>query len=94
MKSSSEGLEPTYTLGKLLTLEELAALLKIKLRTAREWIYLRRIPFTRLGRRIYVDAGVVEKMLAQNAVSVLPAKSPNSKPNGQGGASTESEAMQ
>lgn len=86
--------EPSYRLGNLLTLQELAKALKVRLRTAREWIYQRRIPFTRLGRRIYVDAGVVERLLAQNAVPALPAKRPpNSKPNGQGGASTESEVV-
>jgi excisionase family DNA binding protein len=87
-------MKPTYALNKLLTLEELAALLKVKLRTVREWIYRREIPFTRLKRRIYVDPGVVENLLAQNAVPALAASSsPSSKPYGQGGASNESEAV-
>lgn len=84
-----------YSLASLMTLQELAAALKIKQRTVREWIYLRKIPFTRLQHRIYVDSGVVERLLAQNAVPALPAsRLPNSKPNGQGGASTESEVEQ
>ena len=83
-----------YALQNLLTVPEVAAALKVKVRTVREWVYRRRIPFTRFQRRVYVDAGVVETLLAQNAVSALIASGkPSSKPNGQGGASTESEAI-
>jgi excisionase family DNA binding protein len=84
-----------YSLDSLLTVPEVATRMKVKKRTVREWVYLRKIPFTRFERRIYVDAGVVEEMLAANEVPALPARrSPNSKPNGQGGASKESEVEQ
>ena len=87
--SVKNGMENTrsYSINSLLTLEQAAAKLHVSVRTIRDWKYKRRIPWTRLGRRIYVDAGVVEELLARNAVTVLASsRSPGSKPIGQGGA--------
>jgi excisionase family DNA binding protein len=63
-----------YSLDSVLTLEEVAAKLKVSVRTVRSWVYKRAIPFTRFQRRVYVDAGVVEELLARNATPALPAK--------------------
>jgi len=61
-----------YSLDGLLTVEEAAAKLRVAVRTVRSWRYLRKIPFTRLGRRLYVSAGVVEELLTRNAIPALP----------------------
>ena len=64
---------PKCRLDDLLTIEELAVKLKIKPRTVRGWIEKRRIPFTKMGRRVYFSAGVVEGILQGNTVlSVSP----------------------
>ena len=66
-----------YDLDNLLTLEQVAAKLHVKLRTVRSWRYKRRLlPFTRVGRRLYVAAGVVEGLLARNEIPTLPASRP------------------
>lgn len=79
-----------FNLNDLLTVEELAAKLKVSLKTVRSWIYLRRISFTRFGRRVYFSTDAVEELLARNAVAAHRAgSSPESKPSGQGGAQTQ-----
>lgn len=75
-------------LDNLLTLEIAAAKLHVSVRTLRTWRYHRRIPFTRLGRRLYVDAGVIEQMLDANVITPL-ASSSSGKPQGQGGVQKE-----
>ena len=57
-----------YRLDELLRVEDLAAKLRISVKTVRSWIYLRKIPFTKIGRRVYFAAGVVEQALHRNAV--------------------------
>jgi excisionase family DNA binding protein len=72
-------------LDTLLTVEELAARLKVKIGTVRSWVYKRVIPFTRFGHRIYFPLGVVESILARNLVQ--PARASQVQvPVGQGGA--------
>lgn len=68
-----------YKLDNLLTIEQAAAKLHVSPRTVRSWRYQRKIPFTRLGRRLYVSADIVEGLLDVNAIPALtpgkPAKS-------------------
>jgi hypothetical protein len=71
-----------YDLCRLLTIPALAAKLNVSVRTVRSWVYRRSVPFTRLQRRIYFDAGVLEGILSANAVE--PFK-PHQVPVGQGG---------
>jgi excisionase family DNA binding protein len=61
-----------YKFDGVLGAEEVAAKLKITLKTVRSWVYLRKIPFTKLGRRVYFAVGVVEEMLRRNAVPAIP----------------------
>ena len=85
-------MKPAYKLNdELLTIEELAGKLRVKVRTVREWIARRKIPFTRFQRRIYIHAGVVEGILRGNAV--LPV-SPRSTLSEQGGAAKEGDDPQ
>ncbi len=73
---------PKYKLGGLLTIDELATALRVAPRTVRDWIAQRKIPFTRVHRRIYVATGIVEQMLRRNSVAAAP---PSVAPIGQGG---------
>jgi excisionase family DNA binding protein len=57
-----------FKLNELITVDDLAAKLRVSLKTVRHWIYLRKIPFTKFGRRVYFSIGVVEQMLRRNAV--------------------------
>lgn len=70
---------------RLLTIEEVAAYFKVAVRTVRDWRYKRRLPFTRIARRLYVPMGAVELLLKQNTLGVLR-NSQDRKPIGQGGA--------
>ncbi|HYG74967.1 MAG TPA: helix-turn-helix domain-containing protein, partial [Planctomycetota bacterium] len=74
-----------YRLDDLLTIEEFATKMKVKVRTVRDWVARRKIPFTRLERRVYVSAGVVEEILKRNATPAVPI-SPRSTLAEQGGA--------
>jgi excisionase family DNA binding protein len=58
-------------LNKLITAEQLAERLGVKIRTVYSWTSGRKISYTRHRRRVYFDVGVVEKMLQRNAVEAL-----------------------
>jgi len=76
----------SYKLDELLTVQEFAVRMGVKLRTVRSWIYKRVVPFTRFERRVYFSATVVEELLDRNAIPALRSgNSPDSKPAGQGG---------
>lgn len=84
--------QDVYSIDGLLTVEEFAAKVHVSVSAVRSWRYKRKILFTRLGRRLYVPVGVVERLLAENAIPALPQSNspPNSfRPAGQGGAQTE-----
>jgi excisionase family DNA binding protein len=74
-------------LNELLTVEELAAKLKVSTRTVHDWRYKRLLPFTRIGNRLYVPVGAVEEMLARNVIQPLPTR-PSPTLSEQGGAQT------
>ena len=78
-----------YDLTNLITIEQLADHLDVRVRTVRSWISGRKIPFTRIARRIYFDAGVVEKLLQRNAVEALTAMPVRYSRSAQGGAQAE-----
>jgi len=61
-----------YSLDGLLTIERVK--LRVAVRAVRNWAIFAEIPFTRLGRRLYVSAGVVEDLLTRN-VYILTANS-------------------
>jgi excisionase family DNA binding protein len=60
-----------YKLNELLRVEDVAEKLGISLKTVRSWIYLKKVPFTRLGRRVYFSVTVIEQMLNSNSVKPL-----------------------
>lgn len=54
----------------LLSVNESAEVLRIKASTVREWILLRKIPFVKLGRRVFLQRGELEALINR---SVVPA---------------------
>jgi excisionase family DNA binding protein len=56
---------------ELLSVDETAALLNIRVSTVRAWMLNRRIPFVKLGRRVLLRRSDLENLSAQ---SVVPAK--------------------
>lgn len=65
-----------YKLGDLLTVPQLAAMLSAAEKTIRDWVYKRRIPFTKLGGRIYFSKEQIEGLLADGARAPLTTKRP------------------
>jgi len=78
-------------LDRLLTVEQAALKLHVSVKTIRSWRYKRRLPFTRVGRRIYIDAGVIEQLLEANVIEPLASTRFN-RPAGRGGAQKGSAA--
>ena len=55
----------------LLDIGETADLLRLKESTIRSWILKRRIPFVRLGRRVFVRRADCDRLIEQNTVAPL-----------------------
>ena len=60
-----------YKIEDVLRVEDVAKNLGISLATVRSWIYLRKVPFTRIGRRVYFAKSVIEEILQRNEVKPL-----------------------
>ena len=54
---------------QLLDISETAELLRLKESTIRSWILKRKIPFVRLGRRVFVRRAVCEELITKNEVA-------------------------
>ena len=54
--------------SSLLTIPEAAALLRLKVSTIRAWTQKRRLPFVRLGRRVFIRRSDVQTMIQANLV--------------------------
>jgi excisionase family DNA binding protein len=54
--------------SNLLSIEEGAGFLNIKASTVRAWILSRRIPFVKLGRRVFLRKTDLEKLIADSVV--------------------------
>ena len=61
-----------FKLDDLITVEQLASAVHVKVRTVRDWIAKRKIPFTRIDGRVLFATGVIEEILRKNAVEPLP----------------------
>jgi excisionase family DNA binding protein len=57
----------------LLTVNETAGMLRLQASTIRAWILHRRIPFVRLGRRVFVRRSDCEELITANIVAPIPA---------------------
>lgn len=58
-----------YDLDDLLLIEEMSERLRVPVKTLRDWVYKRKIPYTHIGRRLYFSRTAVENVLAQNEVA-------------------------
>jgi excisionase family DNA binding protein len=76
-----------FNLDRLITIPQLAKKLTVSVRTIRDWIARRKIPFTRFQRRMYIDAGVIEQMMQRAQVPALSSPKPTLVE--QGGAQTK-----
>jgi excisionase family DNA binding protein len=54
---------------QLLTVDETAKMLRLQESTIRSWILKRRIPFVRLGRRVFVRQHDCEKLISDSVVA-------------------------
>lgn len=55
-------------MSKLLTVEEFAAALGLSPRTVRQWVWMRRVPFIRVGRAIRFRPETVDAILTRGTV--------------------------
>jgi len=53
---------------RLLTLAQFAEMLSIKLSTARSWVWLRKIPYVKLGRAVRIRQDVAEELVNRGSV--------------------------
>jgi len=61
----------TYKLNSLLTVEQVAERLAVSIRTVRDWVCKRKIPYTKFERRVYISADVIEERLRLAAIGTL-----------------------
>lgn len=55
-------------MSNLLTLQEGAAQLRLSVHTLRAWVFQKRIPFVRLGRRVLLRREDLENLIEKNLV--------------------------
>ncbi len=60
----------------LLTIPEAAAILRLKVSTLRAWRLQRRIPFVKLGRKIFVLSSDVDAFIKKSVVPARPSERP------------------
>lgn len=66
----NSGSAHSYSIDNLLTINEVATKLRVAVKTVRDWAYRGKIPFTRIGRRLYFSAEAIEAVLAANEAAV------------------------
>jgi len=53
---------------ELLNLKEVASELRISIHTVRAWVFQRRVPVVRLGRRVLIKRADLENLVTRNVV--------------------------
>jgi excisionase family DNA binding protein len=56
---------------RLLSVDEAAACLGVSKYTLRGWLFQRRLPFVKLGRRVLLDPADVQRFLEANRVEAV-----------------------
>jgi excisionase family DNA binding protein len=56
----------------LLSVDEAAARLGVSKYTLRGWLFQRRLPHVKLGRRVLVDPADIERFIQDNRIEVAP----------------------
>lgn len=54
--------------SELFDVEEAAAFLHIKTCTVRDWVYKQKVPYVKLGRRVFLRKPDLEKLIADSVV--------------------------
>ncbi len=70
MTGSGQERIKNHMTSDLLSVNESAEFLRIKSSTVREWILVRKVPFVKLGRRVFLKRGELEALINR---SVVPA---------------------
>jgi excisionase family DNA binding protein len=60
--------------GELLSVDESAMLLHLRVSTVRAWILARRIPFVKLGRRVFLRRQDLNALIARSVIPASPEK--------------------
>jgi excisionase family DNA binding protein len=60
------------TRNEMLTCEQAAARLGLKVATLRAWVARRRVGYSKLGRSVRIPAAEVERLIASGFVPALP----------------------
>jgi excisionase family DNA binding protein len=55
-------------MADLLTLSEASALLRLKVSTLRSWILMRRIPYVKFSRRVFLRRSDLEALISNSLV--------------------------
>jgi excisionase family DNA binding protein len=55
--------------SNLLTIEESSALIRLKPSTLRDWLLKRKIPYVKLGRRVFIRRSDIEALISASVVS-------------------------
>jgi excisionase family DNA binding protein len=61
-------------MSELVTVPEAADLLRLKPSTVRDWILKRRIPFVKLGGRVFLQRSNLELLIAESLVPADPSQ--------------------
>jgi excisionase family DNA binding protein len=56
----------------LLTLNEAAALLRLQLSTLRMWVHKKRIPYVKLGGRVFIRRADIDALIERSLVPAAP----------------------
>ena len=62
--------------GELISIKEMLTYLPVAEVTIRSWIFQRRLPVTRIGRRVFVRRETLEKLMREGLEAVEPACPP------------------
>lgn len=55
---------------RLLNISEVAEILRISPSTLREWVFMRKIPFIKVGRRVVFDPKDIQEFIRKNRVEL------------------------
>jgi len=86
----------SYELDALVTVAELASRLKVSVKTIRDWVYRKVVPYTKLRGRVYFSVELINDLLNANAISALGGRSvgsPSPAKPVKGGASGNEEVI-
>jgi excisionase family DNA binding protein len=76
---TSDNYDQSTAQSELLNVQEVARMMRLKESTIRSWILKRKIPFVKLGRRVFVRRADAQDFI--NASVVYPTPVPDQQPS-------------